>query len=244
MSFSLISYKYKYFSAEKDSLCQTCNDRLEKNPLRILDCKSPICHDIAAKAPVIIDYLCDECKEHFEGLKSHLSVLEIPFEINPHIVRGLDYYTKTVFEFVSDEIGAQGTVCGGGRYDGLVEELGGQKTPGIGFGLGMERLLFVLEGKEIPEPEKTDIYIASIGHAASEFGQKLAFRLRTCGFSCEQDLMERSVKAQMKFADKLGVKYSVVLGDDEVSSGVAKLKNMSDGTQIEVKLDEIDKFLI
>ncbi len=232
-----------YFESVKDQLCPTCNERLYKNPLRVLDCKSPICHGFALKAPVITDYLCDECDSHFEKLKENLNALEIPFKVNPYIVRGLDYYTKTVFEFISNEIGAQGTVCGGGRYDGLVEELGGQKTAGIGFGMGMERLLLVLEGKDIPLPEKTDLYIASIGENAAVYGQKLSYRLRKSGFSCEQDLMGRSVKAQMKYADKLGVKYTIVLGDDEVNSGCGKLKNMDDGTQTDIKLDEIENYL-
>lgn len=232
-----------YFEGHKSELCGTCHDRLETNPLRILDCKSPICHSIAEGAPVILDYLCDECREHFDGLKANLENLGIKYKIDPHIVRGLDYYTKTVFEFVSNEIGAQGTVCGGGRYDGLVEELGGQKTPGIGFGLGLERLILVLENKDIPKDAKTDIYIASIGEPAKKYAQKLAFDLRQKGFSCEQDLLSRSVKAQMKYADKLGVRYSVVLGDSEIESGCAELKNMETGEKSEIKLNEIDTFL-
>lgn len=233
----------EYFEGYKSELCGTCNERLSKNPLRILDCKSPICHKIAEDAPVILDYLCDECKDHFEGLKTILNTFDIPFSINPHIVRGLDYYTKTVFEFVSNEIGAQGTVCGGGRYDGLVEELGGQPTPGIGFGMGMERLLLVLEGKDIPEPSKTDLYIVSIGADSHLYSQKLVYDLRNKGFSCEADHMQRSVKAQMKYADKLGVKYTIVLGDDEIASGSAKLKNMTDGTEVSVELDKIENYL-
>ncbi|MDY6313959.1 MAG: histidine--tRNA ligase [Clostridia bacterium] len=233
----------EYFEGRKSELCGTCHDRLETNPLRILDCKSPICHGIAEGAPVILDYLCDECREHFEGLKANLENLGIEYKIDTHIVRGLDYYTKTVFEFVSNEIGAQGTVCGGGRYDGLVEELGGQKTSGIGFGLGLERLILVLENKDIPKDMKTDIYIASIGEQAKKYAQKLAFDLRQKGFSCEQDLLSRSVKAQMKYADKLGVRYSVVLGDSEIESGSAELKNMETGEKSEIKLDEIDEFL-
>ena len=233
----------EYFEGRKSELCGTCHDRLETNPLRILDCKSPICHGIAEGAPVILDYLCDECREHFEGLKANLENLGIEYKIDTHIVRGLDYYTKTVFEFVSNEIGAQGTVCGGGRYDGLVEELGGQKTSGIGFGLGLERLILILENKDIPKDMKTDIYIASIGEQAKKYAQKLAFDLRQKGFSCEQDLLSRSVKAQMKYADKLGVRYSVVLGDSEIESGSAELKNMETGEKSEIKLDEIDEFL-
>ena len=232
-----------YFESHKSELCGTCLDRLETNPLRILDCKSPICHSIAADAPVILDYLCDECSRHFCELKENLENLEIEYNIDPHIVRGLDYYTKTVFEFVSNKIGSQGTVCGGGRYDGLVEELGGQKTPGIGFGLGLERLILVLENKNIPKDDKTDIYIASIGDNAKKYAQKLAFDLRTKGFSCEQDLLSRSVKAQMKYADKLGVRFSIVLGDSEIESGKANLKNMESGETQEIELSSISSYL-
>lgn len=232
-----------YFESRKSELCGTCLDRLETNPLRILDCKSPICHSIASDAPVILDYLCDECSQHFSELKSNLENLGIEYNIDPHIVRGLDYYTKTVFEFVSNEIGSQGTVCGGGRYDGLVEELGGQKTPGIGFGLGLERLILVLENKNIPKDDKTDIYIASIGDNAKKYAQKLAFDLRTKGFSCEQDLLSRSVKAQMKYADKLGVRFSIVLGDSEIESGKANLKNMESGETQEIELSSIASFI-
>mgnify|MGYP002559059155 CR=1 FL=1 len=232
-----------YFESHKSELCGTCLDRLETNPLRILDCKSPICHSIAADAPVILDYLCDECSQHFCELKENLENLGIEYNIDPHIVRGLDYYTKTVFEFVSNEIGSQGTVCGGGRYDGLVEELGGQKTPGIGFGLGLERLILVLENKNIPKDDKTDIYIASIGDNAKKYAQKLAFDLRTKGFSCEQDLLSRSVKAQMKYADKLGVRFSIVLGDSEIESGKANLKNMESGETQEIELSSISSYL-
>lgn len=232
-----------YFETNKSELCGTCIGRLETNPLRILDCKSPVCHNIAEGAPVILDYLCDECREHFDELKVNLENMGIEYKVDPHIVRGLDYYTKTVFEFVSDAIGAQGTVCGGGRYDGLVEELGGAKTPGIGFGLGLERLLLLLENKEIPKENRTDLYIASIGHGAKLYGQKLAYDLRKSGFSCEQDLLSRSVKAQMKYADKLGVRYSVVIGDSEIESGKAVLKNMENGEKYDINLSDIKEFL-
>ncbi len=233
----------EYFNKHTERLCGTCRERLSKNPLRVLDCKSPICHGIAGEAPVILDFLCEECDTHFKALQSSLNNMGIDFEINPHIVRGLDYYTKTVFEFVTEKIGAQGTVCGGGRYDGLVEELGGQKTPGIGFGLGLERLILTLGEEGIPKPKKTDLYIASIGDMADRYAQSLAFRLRKNGIACETNLLSRSVKAQMKYADKLGVRFSVVLGDNEIETGIANLKDMANGTQTEIKLDEIENYI-
>ncbi|MDO4458727.1 MAG: histidine--tRNA ligase, partial [Clostridia bacterium] len=157
-----------YFGQYKDELCETCNSRLERNPMRILDCKSPICKKIAEGAPKIIDYLCDDCSAHFEGVKSYLDAAGVEYEIDPNIVRGLDYYTRTVFEFVSNDLGAQSTVCGGGRYDGLVEEMGGKPTPGLGFGMGLERLMLVLEAQKIefPEDKLCEVFIASMGAEA------------------------------------------------------------------------------
>ena len=158
----------EYFEAKKENLCPTCLGRLEKNPMRILDCKSPVCKEIAADAPAIIDYICDDCSKHFESVKKYLEKMYIEYTVNPRIVRGLDYYTRTVFEFVSNDIGAQGTVCGGGRYDGLIEELGGPHTPSLGFGMGLERVMLVMEaqGCEFPTPEKTMVYLAPMGEAA------------------------------------------------------------------------------
>jgi len=223
----------QYFEGYRDQLCPTCQERLEKNPLRILDCKSPVCAAIAKDAPVGLDYLCDDCREHFEGLKARLDALGIAYTVNPRIVRGLDYYTKTVFEFVSGQIGAQGTVCGGGRYDGLVEELGGAPTPALGFAMGLERLLLVLEaGKaEFPDPVGCDVYFASMGQAAALKAIRLCGALRREGICAQCDLMNRSVKAQMKYANKLGARYTMVLGDDELASGSARLKNMATGEE-------------
>ena len=220
-----------YFKSNLDKLCPTCLGRLEKNPLRILDCKNPDCQVVAKDAPVVLDHLCGECAGHFEGLKARLEALKLDYTVNPRIVRGLDYYTKTVFEFVSDKIGAQGTVCGGGRYDGLVEELGGAPTPALGFGMGLERLLLVMEaiGAPIPEPESCDIYIAAMGDAAALRAFELTGRLRGEGFFAECDLMGRSLKAQMKYANKISAKYSLVLGDNELAEGKAQLKNMATG---------------
>ena len=224
-----------YFNEYTDTLCETCMTRLEKNPMRIIDCKNPDCKTIGHSAPMIIDEQCGDCEEHFEKVKVLLDKMGIPYGIDPTIVRGLDYYTTTVFEVKSDGM----VVTGGGRYNYLVEELGGQPTPGIGFGLGMERLIMALDKKNLfPEkPGGTDVYIASIGENANLFSQKLVYDLRLCGVRCEKDLMTRSVKAQMKYADKIGARYVVVLGDDEINSGTARLKNMSTGEQEEVALD-------
>jgi len=229
----------EYFSSRKDELCDTCKSRLDRNPMRILDCKSPICHEIAEGAPVVIDYLCDECKEHFENVQKYLKAQNIEYTINPQIVRGLDYYTKTVFEFVSNSIGAQGTVCGGGRYDGLVEELGGQHTPSLGFAMGIERLMLLMEaqGCEFPEAEKPDLFIVALGEKAMLKAVEIAKDMREEGFSALLDLNQRSVRAQMKYADKLGAKFNVVIGDNEVEAKTAKLKNMQTGEETEINID-------
>ena len=229
----------EYFSSRKDELCDTCKSRLDRNPMRILDCKSPICHEIAEGAPVVIDYLCDECKEHFENVQKYLKAQNIEYTINPQIVRGLDYYTKTVFEFVSNSIGAQGTVCGGGRYDGLVEELGGQHTPSLGCAIGIERLMLLMEaqGCEFPEAEKPDLFIVALGEKATLKAVEIAKDMREEGFSALLDLNQRSVRAQMIYADKLGAKFNVVIGDNEVEAKTAKLKNMQTGEETEINLD-------
>lgn len=229
----------EYFNAKKDELCDTCKDRLDRNPMRILDCKSPVCSEIAKDAPVMLDYLCEECKEHFDKVQEYLKAQRIEFNINPKIVRGLDYYTKTVFEFVSDSIGAQGTVCGGGRYDGLVEELGGQKTASLGFGMGLERLMLLMEAQNcpFPEPQSADLFIVALGDKAVLKALEISKDMRAEGFGCLMDLNQRSVRAQMKYADKLGAKFNLVIGDNEVESGCAKLKNMSTGEETEIQLE-------
>lgn len=236
----------QYFEARKDELCETCLTRLDKNPMRILDCKSPVCKEIAKDAPVVLDYLCDDCKAHFEGLKKRLDALNIAYVVNPRIVRGLDYYNKTVFEFVSGDIGAQSTVCGGGRYDGLLKSLGGNDQPALGFAMGIERLLMVAEAQdvEIPAPQPCDLYIASIGEEASIRALQLVTDLRNEGFYAECDTMGRSVKAQMKYADKIEAQFSMVLGDTELAENKANIKNMQTGESCEITLDEsLVKFL-
>ena len=227
-----------YFSAYREQLCDTCQERLERNPMRILDCKSPVCSKIAAGAPVSVDHLCGECQGHFAAVQQYLTDLGIPFAIDTGIVRGLDYYTKTVFEFVSEDIGAQGTICGGGRYDGLIEQLGGPATPGMGFGCGLERLLMVMEavGAPFPPAPTADLYLANLGPQADRVVQKLTYELRQLGVCAERDLMGRGLKPQMKYADKLGAKFSLVIGDGEIESGTARLKDMSTGEQTAVEL--------
>lgn len=232
-----------YFEGRKDELCGTCRERLEKNPMRILDCKSPICQDIAKGAPVILDYLCDDCNSHFERLQKNLTAMNIEFTVNPKIVRGLDYYTKTVFEFVTTSIGAQGTVCGGGRYDGLIEQLGGAPTPALGFAMGIERLIMTMEsqGCDFIEPKKCALYIAAMDDTAMEKAIVLTKKLRDDGIWAEYDLAGRGLKAQMKYANKLGADFSMVLGSNEIESGKANLKNMETGEQTEISLG--DSFL-
>lgn len=235
----------EFFRPHLDELCETCRQRYEKNPLRILDCKSKECKEIYMKAPILLDNICDECHEHFETLKTYLDEMGIPYRVDGTIVRGLDYYTKTVFEIVSKNIGSQGTVCGGGRYNGLVEELDGPDTPAVGFGLGIERLMLLLESLDISleNNELAEIFVANIGENADRFVQKLIYELRKEGIRAERDYLERSVKAQMKFANKIGAKYSMVLGDDEIARGKATVKNMETGEQNEVSFSEIAKFI-
>lgn len=238
----------EYFYGYKDELCETCNSRLEKNPMRILDCKSPVCSKIAQGAPKITDYLCDECKEHFASVQKYLDAAGVEYTVNPTIVRGLDYYTKTVFEFVTDFIGAQGTVCGGGRYDGLIEELGGKHLPSLGFAMGIERLLMLMDkqGIEIPEPSTCDLYVAVMGEKASLKSFEIIKDVRSCGLIAETDVVGRGLRAQMKYADKIGAKFSMVLGDNEIEQGKAVIKNMSSGEQTEIVLDETfaEKFMV
>lgn len=238
----------EYFYGYKDELCETCNSRLEKNPMRILDCKSPVCSKIAQGAPKITDYLCDECKEHFASVQKYLDAAGVEYTVNPTIVRGLDYYTKTVFEFVTDFIGAQGTVCGGGRYDGLIEELGGKHLPSLGFAMGIERLLMLMDkqGIEIPKPSTCDLYVAVMGESASLKSFEIIKAVRSCGLIAETDIVGRVLRAQMKYADKIGAKFSMVLGDNEIEQGKAVIKNMSSGEQTEIVLDDTfaEKFMV
>ena len=230
-----------YLRPHLEELCETCKSRFERNPLRILDCKSPVCGEIVKDAPRLLDYICDDCKGHFEGFLQSLENLGIAYKIDSGIVRGLDYYTKTVFEIISGGF----TVCGGGRYDGLIEELGGDSTPAIGFGLGIERLLLRLDdnGAVIPDNIKPQIYIAPLGAAAEKEAGKLVYELRKNGISAETDSVGRGLKPQMKYSDKIGAKYTLVLGDDEINSGKIRIKNMSSGEQTELEMGNLIAFL-
>lgn len=223
-----------YFSKYSDELCETCKVRLEKNPMRIIDCKVPHCGEIAKNSPKILNEQCPECMSHYKKLLGYLDSMGISYEIDDTIVRGLDYYTTTVFEIKSEGL----VVCGGGRYNGLVEELGGKPTPGVGFGLGLERLLMILESQNLLPENKSDVllYVANIGDKADVYAQKLVDDLRKNSICAEKDLMSKSLKAQMKYADKIGAKYTVVIGDDEIESGVVTVKNMSNGEQRETQI--------
>lgn len=229
-----------YLSARYDELCDLCKDRYEKNPMRILDCKNEDCKAIAENAPSILDYLCDDCKAHFIKLQSLLKTAGVEYKINPRIVRGLDYYTKTVFEFVSENIGAQGTVLGGGRYDGLVEEFGGGKISGIGFAAGLERLLLLLDSAgSIPANDSLDLYVAPMGEDARLKAFEIVSALRNSGISADTDYVGRGIKAQFKYADKIGAKFVGVLGSDELARNIIKIKEMASGTETEVDLNAV-----
>ncbi len=231
----------KFLEENYDDLCGLCQSRFDKNPMRILDCKNKNCGEITKNAPIILDYMCEECDSHFAEVKKYLDILNIPYIVDPGIVRGLDYYTKTIFEILNDDF----TVCGGGRYDRLIEQLGGPEMPAVGFALGIERLLLTLknEGIEIPSEGLYDLYVGARGEEGKLASFKLANTLRTRGIKTEINHMGRSLKAEMKYANKIGAKFTVVLGDDELQTGNAKLKRMSDGEQFEVNLNNIEEIV-
>lgn len=231
----------KFLEENYDDLCGLCQSRFDKNPMRILDCKNKNCGEITKNAPIILDYMCEECDSHFAEVKKYLDILNIPYTVDPGIVRGLDYYTKTIFEILNDDF----TVCGGGRYDRLIEQLGGPEMPAVGFGLGIERLLLTLknEGIEIPSEGLYDLYVGARGEEGKLASFKLANTLRTRGIKTEINHMGRSLKAEMKYANKIGAKFTVVLGDDELQTGNAKLKRMSDGEQFEVNLNNVEEIV-
>lgn len=230
----------EFFAPKVDCLCDTCKSRLDRNPMRILDCKSSICSDIGKDAPIILDYLCEDCSTHFEKLKSILTNIGIEYSVNPRIVRGLDYYTKTVFEFITTDIGSQGTICGGGRYDGLIEQLSGKHVPALGFAMGLERLILTMENQDCNfiEPQSCELYIAPMGDTAKNKSVEIAKNLREEGYLIEYDIMDRGIKAQMKYANKLNAKYVLVIGDNEIESNSAKLKNMATGEETPITLDD------
>lgn len=236
----------EYFSDKVDDLCSTCRGRLETNPLRVLDCKVPSCQVIVADAPKSKDHLCKDCADHFESLKSYLEISGINYVVNPLIVRGLDYYTKTVFEIISHDIGSQGTICGGGRYDGLVKECGGPDTPGIGFGMGLERVLMVLDSLniDIPEPDLYDVCIVPLGDDARLKAFEMITDMRNQGVKADTDHVGRGIKAQMRYAGKLKYKIVCVLGDDEMEKGVINAKIMADGNQKSIPIEQLADFVI
>ena len=231
-----------YLDAKADVLCTTCLERKDKNPMRVIDCKNPTCKENLQDIPFMADHICEDCKDHFEKLQSYLKEMDINFIVDKSIVRGLDYYKKTAFEIISNDIGSQSTVCGGGRYDGLVEQIGGPKgMSGIGFGLGAERLLLTMENNniEIENPQSTDIYIVTIGEEAKLKSFKLLKDLRQNHISADNDHLDRSVKAQFKYSDKINSKFTIVIGEDELNNDSATLKNMSTSEQTTVKLSEL-----
>ena len=234
----------EYYKDKLDNMCPTCRERYEKNPLRIIDCKEENCKKINEHAPEITNYLCKDCSAHFESLKKYLKIAGLEFTVNPRIVRGLDYYTKTVFEFVTTSLGSQGTVCGGGRYDNLIEQIGGSSVAGVGFGMGLERVLMLAEKEnvEFPNDEEIEVYIASMGESAGDKAFELSYNLRKNGVVAETDHIGRSFKSQFKYADKIGAKYVIALGDNEIESGVCKIKKMQDGSEVEIALDKILEF--
>ena len=230
-----------YFDEHLDELCDTCKGRLKRNPMRVFDCKSPVCQGIAAEAPVMLESLCGECEADFAALQSYLDAMGVKYEIDAFIVRGLDYYTKTAFEFVSGRIGAQSAVCGGGRYDHLLEELGGEDIPGVGFGLGIERLIMALEDTGLPEPAVSvpDALIVYIGEEAKARALALLNELRAAGAAAELDVCARNTKGQFKYADKTGARFAVIIGDEELESGKATIKDMVSGNQTKVSFSEV-----
>jgi histidyl-tRNA synthetase len=235
-----------YFSDKISNMCDDCKKRYEKNPMRLLDCKNERCSIISKDAPMLLDNLCDGCKNHFDLVEKGLKEMNVPYIVNKRIVRGLDYYVRTVFEFIAEGIGAQNTICAGGRYDGLVSELGGNDTPGIGFAMGLERLIDVMEksGFKLPDEKKPVIFFAFIGEKAYKAVRKMANDLRIKDIYCEIDVTDRSLKSQMKFADKKNALYSVVIGDNEIDSNKAIIKNMLTQETKEVSVDSITRRII
>jgi histidyl-tRNA synthetase len=236
----------EFLKDKYEALCDTCKGRYDRNPMRILDCKSPECQVLVQGAPHMLDYLCEDCSNAFDDLKKNLDAMEIEYLVDPGIVRGLDYYTKTAFEFVSNKIGAQGTVCGGGRYDNLIELIGGPPIPGVGFGMGIERLLLLMDanGLEVPEPDNLDVFIAFMGDRAKLFGLKLLRDLRNQGIKAEMDSLGRNIKGQFKYSDRLDSKYTIVIGDNELDQNIVSIKNMKTSEQKQVSLQDIVKEII
>lgn len=237
----------EYFRPHVDELCETCKSRLDRNPMRILDCKSPVCSALAEKAPRIIDYICDDCREHYTAVKKALDSVGVKYTEDSSLVRGLDYYTRTVFEFVAADIGAQSSIGGGGRYDGLIEELGGKPTSGLGYAFGMDRIALALKAQniKIEDESRPEIFVAAMGAEAEIKAFSLINELHNCGIKTECEVCGRGLKAQMKYADKIGARFTIVLGDNEIETGKAEMKNMKNGEKSEISIGEdfVDDYL-
>ena len=236
----------EYFSQYKDQLCPTCLERLEKNPLRLLDCKEEGCKAVAAHAPTTLDYACDDCKSHFEKVCSYLESIGIQYDVDTTLVRGLDYYTQTAFEVIMNKVGSQqNAICGGGRYNKLVSQVGGDDIPGMGFAAGMERVLLTIaeEGITLPVEQKVDVYVAPLGEKAKDVCFKLTHSLRSAGLTVETDYLSRSMKAQMKAADKAGARFTVIIGDDELAKGEAVVRTMDTSSQETIPLEEVINYV-
>lgn len=229
----------KFLQEKREYLCEDCLSRMETNPMRVLDCKNEKCREALANAPLMKDHLCEDCEKHFETVKKALIAAGVEYELDAHIVRGLDYYTNTAFEFIAEGLGAQSTLCGGGRYNGLCAELGGDDSPGVGFALGIERLLLLLE--EEKTDNVSDLYIAALGDSAAMEALRIQSEMIHKGLSVSTDVMGRSLKAQMKYADKLGAQFVLIIGEDELANGKYTLRNMSTKEQQEILPDELEK---
>jgi len=231
----------KYLKDKKDFLCSECKERYKKNPLRVLDCKKDNCQKIIKTAPIITDYLCQECKKHFKEVKSYLDDLEIKYYVEPRLVRGLDYYTKTAFEIVSGELGAQNAIGGGGRYDDLVEELGGKPTPAVGFAAGIERMIIALDQQKVewPVEKRLDIFVAKVNEKNKDTAFRLLQEIRNTGLSADMDYSGRSLKSQMRIANKIRARYTVIVGEEELSKNMVILRNMQTKEQKEVQIDNL-----
>lgn len=235
----------EYYKKHLDDICLDCQERYDTNPLRLLDCKVENCQPYIEKAPKITENLCDECSDHFEELKLNLDIMDIDYIVDEKIVRGLDYYTKTAFEFISSDLGAQSTVCGGGRYNGLVKSVDGPETPGVGFGMGIERLLMILEAQEtkVFEKDTLDIFVVTFDKVTRREAIKLSAKLRKKGISIDIDHLGRSFKQQFRYSDSLNSKFSIILGGDEIENNIVSIKNMETGKQVEIDMDNIDKIV-
>lgn len=236
----------EFLGENTDKLCSDCQRRTDANPLRALDCKQQSCITLTEQAPVIIDHLCSDCSQHFNKVKEYLQMFKIPYQLNNRLVRGLDYYTRTVFEVVSNQLGAQNSLCGGGRYDGLIKLIGGKDTPAVGFAAGLERMLIVREeiGAELPAKKKPFVYLIGIGEEGRQEALKLLENLRQSGISADTDYKNKSLKSNFKEAAKLQIPYVIVIGEDEIKAGEVVLKDMEKGSQEKVKATELLELLL